>query len=41
MNFNIRCLKPVKMAPVSATMTQPAFQVPGNGRGHYADFGSF
>ena len=32
---------PVKSAPVSVTITQPAIHVPGNGRGHYADFGSF
>jgi methyl-accepting chemotaxis protein len=32
---------PVKSAPVSATIAKPAFHVPGNGRGHYADFGSF
>ncbi len=32
---------PVKTAPVSATIAKPAFHVPGNGRGHYADFGSF
>jgi len=32
---------PVKSAPVSVTMKQPAIHVPGNGRGHYADFGSF
>jgi methyl-accepting chemotaxis protein len=32
---------PVKSAPVSKTIAQPAFHVPGNGRGHYADFGSF
>jgi len=32
---------PVKVAPVSATITKPAIHVPGNGRGHYADFGSF
>lgn len=31
MSFNIQL--PVKPAPVSATITQPAF--------HYADFGSF
>jgi hypothetical protein len=30
-----------KAAPVSATIAKPAFHVPGNGRGHYADFGSF
>jgi hypothetical protein len=41
MSFNIRSLKPVKSAPVSATIAQPAFHVPGNGHGHYADFGSF
>jgi methyl-accepting chemotaxis protein len=29
---------PVKAAPVSIAITKP---VPGNGRGHYADFGSF
>jgi len=32
---------PVKVAPVSATIAKPAIHVPGNGRGHYADFGSF
>jgi len=32
---------PVKSAPVSATIAKPAIHVPGNGRGHYADFGSF
>ena len=32
---------PVKPAPVSVTIKQPAIHVPGNGRGHYADFGSF
>jgi methyl-accepting chemotaxis protein len=32
---------PVKSSPVSVTIKQPAIHVPGNGRGHYADFGSF
>jgi len=31
----------MKSAPVSVTITKPAIHVPGNGRGHDADFGSF